>query len=68
MHTVQVQLDDSIYDDMVKRGVDIQKEFKGMIKKVIYKKEYQIASDITKGLDDVKQSKTRPLEDLLNEI
>ena len=46
MHTVQVQLEDNIYNDMVSRGVNLQDELKTMFKKAIYKKEHKIANDI----------------------
>lgn len=68
MHTVQVQLEDNIYNDMVSRGVNLQEELKDIIKKAIYKKEYKMANDIKQGLEDVKKGKTRPVQDLLNEL
>jgi hypothetical protein len=68
MHTVQVQLEDSVYNDMVARGVNLQDELKNMFKKAIYKKEHKIANDIKQGLEDVKNGKTRPVQDLLNEL
>jgi len=68
MQTVQIQLEDNIYQDMQKSGIDIQGELKKMLKKVIYHKEHKIANDIIQGLDEVKQGKTRPIEDLFNEL
>lgn len=68
MHTVQVELEDNIYNDMVSRGVNLQDELKSMFKKAIYKKEYKIANDVKQGLEDVKNGKTRPVQELLNEL
>ena len=68
MQTVQIQLEDNIYQDMQKSGIDIQGELKKMLEKVIYHKEHKIANDIIQGLDEVKQGKTRPIEDLFNEL
>ena len=41
MQTIQVQLEDAIYQDMLKNGIDIQGELKKMMKKAIYYKEYK---------------------------
>lgn len=68
MQTIQVQLEDSIYKDMLKNGIDIQGELKKMMKKAIYHKEYKIAKEINQGLNDVKNGKTRPIKDLFNEL
>ncbi len=46
MQTVQVQLEDNIYQDMLKSGIDIQGELKKMMKKAIYHKEHKIATEI----------------------
>lgn len=68
MQTVQVQLEDNVYQDMVQRGVDIQGELKKMLNKAIYHKEHKIATDIKQGLEDIKNGKTRPIEDLFSEL
>lgn len=68
MQTVQIQLEDNIYQDMLKNGIDIQGELKKMIKKAIYNKEYKIANEIKQGLDEVKDGKTRPIKDLFDEL
>lgn len=68
MHTIKLELEDSMYNDMVKKGIDLQKELKGIVSKVIYPKEYKIAEDIKQSLEDVKNGKTRPVQDLLNEL
>ncbi len=68
MQTVQVQLEDNIYQDMLKNGIDIQSELKKMMKKAIYHKEHKIASDITVGIEDIKAGKTRPIKDLFGQL
>ncbi|MEA2028878.1 MAG: hypothetical protein U9N49_07875 [Campylobacterota bacterium] len=68
MHTIELQLEDSFYNDMLKRGVNLEEELKKIIKRTVYKKEYQIAQDIKEGLEDIKAKKTRPIEELLNEL
>jgi len=68
MQTVQVQLEDNMYQDMLNRGIDIQCELKKMMKKAIYHKEYKIANDIAIGIDEVNIGKTRPIKDLFSEL
>jgi len=68
VHTIELQLEDSFYDDMLKRGVNLEEELKKIIKRTIYKKEYQIAQEIHKGFEDIKTHKIRPLKELLNEL
>jgi rRNA-processing protein FCF1 len=68
MHTVQVQLEDNVYQDMVQRGIDIQGELKRILNKVIYHKEHKIANDINIGLKEIKEGKTRPIKDLFSEL
>jgi len=68
MRTVQVQLEDNIYQDMLKNGIDIQGELKKMMKKAIYHKEYKIADDVVQGIKEAKAGKSRPIEDLFSEL
>jgi len=68
MQTVQVQLEDNIYQDMLKSGIDIQSELNKILKKTIYHKEHKLANDITIGIEDIKAGKTRPIKDLFNEL
>jgi spore coat protein CotF len=68
MQTVQVQLEDNIYQDMLQSGIDIQGELKKMIKKTIYHKEYKMANEINQGISEIRNGKTRPIEDLFNEL
>jgi len=68
MQTIQIQLEDNIYQDMQKSGIDIQGELKKILEKVIYHKEHKIANDVIQGLEEVKQRKTRPIENLFNEL
>ena len=39
-----------------------------MMDKVIYSKEHKIANDIKQGIKEIKQNKTKPIENLLSEI
>lgn len=73
MHTVQVQLEDNIYNDMVSRGVNLQEELKSIFNKAIYKKEHQIANNTIKGLQEVELYKQGKInltssEDFLKEL
>ena len=73
MHTVQVQLEDNIYNDMIARGINLQEELKTIFNKAIYKKENKIANGIMDGLKEVelyKQGKIElsSAEDFLQEL
>ncbi|MEA1891094.1 MAG: hypothetical protein U9N33_00115 [Campylobacterota bacterium] len=68
MHTVQLELDDTLYNDIVKKGIDIQAVMKDTLKKALHSKEYKIANDINQSLQDIKDSKSRPLSELLSEV
>ena len=68
MHTIKLELDDTIYDDIVKKGIDIQEELKKALHKILYAKEYKIASDLNQSLQDIKDGKSRPLSELLSEV
>ena len=50
MHTIHLELDDTLYDGIVKKGIDIQAVMKDSLKKVLYSKEHKIANDINQGL------------------
>jgi len=68
MKTIQLNVEDTVYQDILKSGIDIQSELKDMIKKTIYKKEHKIANELAISLSDVAKGKTKPLQDLLDEI
>ena len=73
MQTVKVKLEDSIYQDMLKSGINIQEELNKLLKKTIYHKEYKIANDIMIGLDEIEEYKKGNInldnaDDLLNEL
>ena len=68
MKTIQLNVEDNVYQDILKSGIDIQSELKDMIKKAIYKKEHKIANELAISLNDVAKGKTKSLQDLLNEI
>ena len=68
MQTIQVELEDTIYQDMLKNGIDIQDELKKMMKKAIYHKEHKIATEINQAINEVKNGKSRPIEDLFSEL
>jgi len=68
MQTVKVEVEDSIYNDMLKSGINIQEEVNKVLKKTIYHKEHKIANDIVIGLEEIKQGKSRPIKDLFSEL
>ncbi len=39
-----------------------------MMDKAIYHREHKIANDIKQGIDEVKNRKSRPIEDLFSEL
>ena len=68
MKTIQLNVEDNVYQDILKSGIDIQSELKDMIKKAIYKKEHKIANELAISLNDVAKGKTKSFQDLLDEI
>ena len=68
MQTIKLELDDTLYDDIVKKGIDVQAELKKALQKIIYAKEYKIANDINESLKDIKEDNSRPLSELLSEV
>ncbi len=68
MQTVKLEVEDSIYNDMLKSGINIQEEVNKVLKKTIYHKEHKIANDIVIGLEEIKQGKSRPIKDLFSEL
>jgi len=46
MQTIQFQVEDSLYNEIVKKGINVQDELKLALNKILYKKEYQIADEI----------------------
>jgi len=68
MQTIKLEVEDSIYNDMLKSGINIQEEVNKVLKKTIYHKEHKIANDIVIGLEEIKQGKSRPIKDLFSEL
>jgi len=68
MHTIKLQVDDTLYSEIVKNGINIQEELKNTLHKLIYKKEHKIANDINQSLQDIKNAKSRPVSELLSEV
>jgi len=68
MQTINLQIEDTIYESIKKNGIDIKKELTMFIDKLVYSKEHKIADDINNSLEDVKNGKTKPLSELLNEV
>ena len=68
MQTLKLQIEDNLYNDIVKVGIDVHKEVKTFLKQKIYKKELKIANNLNKSIADIKQGNVRDLEDLLNEV
>ncbi len=44
MQTIQFQVEDSLYNEIVKRGINIQDELKLALNKILYKKESYLSS------------------------
>jgi len=68
MHTIKLELDDTLYDDIVKKGIDIQSVMKETLKKLLYSQEYKIANDINQSIQDVKKGNSRPITEFFNEV
>lgn len=68
MHTIHLQVEDNIYNELVNKGINIQDELKNALHKMLYKKEHKIADDINQAINEVKQGKTKPIQKLLNEL
>lgn len=63
-----IQIEDNMYQEILKSGINVQSEFNKLLQKTIYHKEHKIANDIIIGLEEVKQGKTRPAQDLLTQL
>ena len=57
MQTIQLNVDDKFYNDIIKSGIDLQHELKKMIQKAIYINEHKIADEIKQGLSEIEQFK-----------
>ena len=73
MQTIKLELEDSMYQDMLKSGINVQAELNKLLKKTIYHKEHKIANDIIVGLEEVEQYKKGTINlnnasDLLSEL
>ena len=68
MHTIKLQLQDEIYQDIVNSGIDIQEEFKKTINRLLHKKEHIMAQEINSAINDVKANKSKPINELLNAL
>lgn len=68
MQTIQFQVEDSLYNEIVKKGINVQDEFRKTLHKMLYKKEHKIADDINQAMNEVKEGKTNPIHKLLNEL
>ncbi|MDK9693772.1 MAG: hypothetical protein OEL19_05965 [Sulfurimonas sp.] len=44
MQTIQFQVEDSLYNEIVKRGINIQDELKLALSKILHKKESYLSS------------------------
>ncbi len=68
MHTIHFQVEDNLYDEIIKRGINVQDELKLALNKILYKKEYKIADEINQSINEVKQGKTQPIQKLFSEL
>ena len=65
---IDVKIEDTLYNDIKKKGIDIKKEIEKNIRRIVYAKEYKIAEEIKDALGDLKKGKTIPLDEVLNDI
>ncbi len=65
---IDVKIEDTLYNDIKKKGIDIKKEIEKNIRRIVYAKEYKIAEEIKDALSDLKKGKTIPLDEVLNDI
>ncbi len=68
MQTIHFQVEDNLYNEMIKKGINIQDELKLALNKILYKKECQIADEINQSMNEVKQGKTQPIQKLFSEL
>ena len=68
MQTIHFQVEDNLYDEILKKGINIQDELKLALNKILYKKEYQIADEINQSINEVKQGKTNSIQKLFSEL
>ncbi len=54
MQTIEFEIEDERYEDMIKRGINIKEEFYKMMDKIFYKQEYIIANSIITGIEEGK--------------
>ena len=54
MQTIKLEIEDSFYEDMLNKGINIQEEFYKMIDKITYNKENNIANSIKEGLKEAE--------------
>ena len=57
MQTLKLEIEDNLYQDILKSGLDIQTEFKKVLEKLIYHKEHKIANEINVGLAEIQAFK-----------
>jgi hypothetical protein len=68
MQTIHFQVEDNLYNEMIKKGINMQDELKLAFNKILYKKEYQIADEINQSINEVKQGKIQPIQKLFSEL
>ncbi len=68
MRTIQLELNDNFYNDIIKKGIDIQEVMKETLSKIAYSKEYKIANDINQSIQDVKAGNSKPISELFSEV
>lgn len=64
IQAIHLQVEDSLYNELVKKGINIQDELKNALNKILYKKEYQIADGINQAINEVKEGKTNSIQKL----
>ncbi|MDD5371949.1 MAG: hypothetical protein PHO62_00825 [Sulfurimonas sp.] len=69
MQTIQFQVEDSLYNEIVKRGINIQDELKLALNKILYKKDSYLNSQnfqedkayFQNALDEIDSGEIKPL-------
>ena len=58
MHTIQIEIEEPLYKEIIKKGIDIKKELEENIRKIVYAKETKAS------LQNLKEEKLGKLKKL----
>ncbi|MFA6137802.1 MAG: hypothetical protein WC667_06925 [Sulfurimonas sp.] len=78
MQTIHFQVEDNLYDEMIKKGINIQDELKLAFNKILYNKESYLSSQnfqddkayFQNALEEIESGKVRlvPFDDGFDEL